>query len=96
MLLAIDLYEDFIDVESVTVTTMFSFQSPSVQSAEFDAPEADRLSSDDDASLGEEIFDIPVAQIETIVEPDSVRDDIGRESVAFVGIHGPILSKWVS
>ena len=61
MLLAIDLDENFIDVESVTVTTMFSFQSPRAQCAEFDTPEADRLPSDDNASLGQEIFDVPVA-----------------------------------
>ena len=33
----------------------------------------------------------PVAQIEAIVEPDCVRDDIWWESVTFVRIHWPIL-----
>ena len=46
----------------------------------------------DDAALSQEVFDIPVAQIESVVEPDSVTDDIWRESVSFVGIHPPILS----
>ena len=41
MLLAIDLDEDFVDVESVTVASMLSFQSSGVKSAELDAPEAD-------------------------------------------------------
>ncbi|MFT4520238.1 MAG: hypothetical protein ACI9JM_002639 [Halioglobus sp.] len=33
-----------------------------------------------------------VAQIETIVEPDCVGNDIWRESVVLVCVHGPILS----
>jgi hypothetical protein len=41
VLLAVDLYEDFIDAESVTVTTMLSLHSPGVYSSEFDAPEAE-------------------------------------------------------
>ena len=38
MLLAVDLYEDFIDVEGIAVTAMLPFQSSSVYSAEFDTP----------------------------------------------------------
>jgi hypothetical protein len=44
-----------------------------------------------DAAFSQEIFDIPVTQIETIVEPDCMGDDIRRESVALVCVHGPIL-----
>ena len=33
-----------------------------------------------------------MAEIEAIVEPDGIADDIGRESVAFVCVHPPILS----
>ena len=32
-------------------------------------------------------------EIETIVEPDSVTDDIGRKSVALVSVHPPILAQ---
>ena len=45
-----------------------------------------------DASFSQEIFNIAVTEVEAIVEPDSVGDDIWRESVAFVGIHAPILA----
>ena len=31
-------------------------------------------------------------QVEAVVEPDSVGDDVGRESVTFIGIHEPILA----
>jgi hypothetical protein len=33
-----------------------------------------------------------VAQVEAIVEPDRLADDIWRESVAFIGVHSPILA----
>jgi hypothetical protein len=39
---------------------------PCVQSSEFDASEPDGLSTDSDASLGQNIFNISVAQIESV------------------------------
>jgi len=59
-------------------------------------PEANRFSADYDASLREQILDIPVGEIETIVEPDGVGDDIGRESVPLVCVHGPTLQVTVT
>jgi hypothetical protein len=96
VLLTVDLHEHFIDIERVAIGLMFSFQSSSVQAAELNAPEPDRFPSDDDASFSQKVFDISMAQIESIVEPDGVADDIGRESVAFVGIHHQIPPIWPS
>ena len=84
--------EDFIDVERVAVSSVFSFQAPSVDSSEFDTPEADRFAANGDATFGEQIFNIPMTEIEAIVEPNCVADNFRRESVAFVSIHLPILS----
>jgi hypothetical protein len=58
MLLAIDLHEDFIDVESIAVAPMPSFQAACINGTELDAPEADRFSADDDAPLCQKIFNI--------------------------------------
>jgi hypothetical protein len=33
-----------------------------------------------------------MAEVEAIVEPNGVTNDVRRESVAFIGIHPPILS----
>jgi hypothetical protein len=93
MLPAIDLDEYFIDVEGVSVTAMAPLQSSGVQRTKFDAPQANRLPSDDDPAFSQQILDISVAQIEAIVEPDGVGDDIGRESVSFIGIHPEIVSQ---
>ncbi len=43
-------------------------------------------------AFGPEVFYISVAETVPIVEPDGVGNDIGWESVPFVGIHGPILA----
>jgi hypothetical protein len=84
--------EDFINEESITVASVLSFQSPSVNRAEFDAPETYRLAIDCDATFSEEIFDVAVTEIESVVKPDGVGNDIWRESVAFVCIHPLVLS----
>ena len=70
---------------------MFWFQSTSVQRAELDAPEANRFATDNNPSLSEQVFNISMAQIESVVEPDGVRNDIWRESVTFICVHWPIL-----
>ncbi|MFT4730401.1 MAG: hypothetical protein ACI9UN_004927 [Granulosicoccus sp.] len=87
MLLAVDLDEDFIDVEGVTVTSMLSLQATCKNGSEFDTPETDCFAADSDSSFGEEVFNIAMAQVETIVEPDSVRNYVKRESVSFICIH---------
>jgi len=51
---------------------VFSFQSAGINGAEFDAPKADGLSAGSDASFGEEVFDILMAEVEAIIEQDSV------------------------
>jgi hypothetical protein len=72
MLFAVDLDEDFIDVKGVSVTSMFSLQSPGIQRAELDTPKAGSFSGYGDAPFSKEVFYISVAEIEVIVEPDSV------------------------
>ena len=37
-----------------------------------------------DASLGQQVFDIAKAQTETVIKPDSVADDFGREPMAVI------------
>ena len=44
-----------------------------------------------DASLCKDAFGVTMAEIEAIVEPDSMRDDIWWKSVEFICAHRPIL-----
>lgn len=45
---------------------------------------------------GQEIFNIPMAEIGSLIEPGGVADDIRRESVRLVSIHQPVLEKTAS
>jgi hypothetical protein len=60
--------------------------------AELDTPQPDRSSADGDTALCEQILDVTVAKIESVIQPDCVTDVIGRESVAFICIHPPVLA----
>ena len=71
---------------------MLSFQSAGINGTELDAPEANCFSGYSDASLGEKIFDITMAEVESIVQPDGVGDDVRREPATLVSIHASILS----
>jgi hypothetical protein len=91
MLFAIDFYKNFIDTESIAITLVSSLQAAGVNCTEFYRPESDGLSTDRDSSLGQEIFNITVAEVESIIEPDGVGNDIGRKAVRFICAHVPIL-----
>ena len=84
---AVYLDEDFVNVKGIAVASMLSFQAPSIDCSEFDAPQTDGFTADGDASLSEQIFDVSVAQVKAIVEPDSIRNDIGREPLTLMSIH---------
>jgi hypothetical protein len=51
-----------------------------------------RFPADYDATFSQQIFNISMAETESVVEPDRVTDDVGWEPVPFVSIHPPILS----
>ena len=51
MLFAIDLHEDFIDVEGVTIATVLPLQPSSVYGSKLDTPQPDGFVTDSGASL---------------------------------------------
>ena len=67
-------------------------QSSGVYSTEFNTLQSNGFIADRDSAFSEKIFDISAAQIEAIIEPDRVTDDIRWKSVAFISIHPPILA----
>ena len=54
---------------------MASFQSPCLFSAELDRPKPNSLITDDNAALSQEVFNISMAKIESIIKPDGITDD---------------------
>ena len=75
---------------------VLSLQSSSVKGSELDTPKPDGLMADGDTSFSEQIFNISVAEVELVVEPDGIGDDIRRESMSLLGIHPAILAISVS
>jgi hypothetical protein len=45
------------------------------------------------AALRQQVFDIAVAQVEAIVEPNGAADDFRRESVAFLCAYPEVVSQ---
>ncbi len=84
VLFALNFHEYFIYIERITVALVFSTEPSGEFGSEFRAPKPDGFIAYGDAPLGEQILDIPVTEIESVVEPNGVADDIGRESVTFV------------
>ena len=64
----------------------------SIARSELDTPQPDRLITDRDALLCQQIFDVTKAQVESVVAPDCVADDAGMKAVSFVGTHNQIIS----
>lgn len=92
MLLAIDPDEDFIDEEGVAIASVDSIQASGINGFELDTPKLDSFSTDGYAPLSQKIFDISMTQVDAKVQPNGIADDCKRESIAFLGIHPPILA----
>ena len=92
VLLAVDLYKYLIDIERIAIALMPPFQAAAINGSEFYAPQPNCFAADRDASFSEKVFYIPVAQIEAIVQPDRVGNDLRWESVTFMSTHWQILS----
>ena len=79
---ASDPDEDLVHEDGVAVAAVPAPQSMRVMGPEPFAPETDRLVGDEDASPGQQILDVPVAEVEAVIEPNGVPNDFSRKSVA--------------
>jgi len=70
MLLTIDFDEDFVDVESVTIASVFSLQAAGINGAKFDTPQTNCFATNCYTSFSEQMLNISMAQVESVVEPD--------------------------
>lgn len=75
---------------------MSPFQFLSVVEAELLTPMANGFIRNDDASVGQKIFDIAKAQTETMIKPDGMPNDFRREAMTMVaratGFHAASLA----
>ena len=68
-------------------------ESKSVSSAKLNTPESDGFIADTNAAFGEQILDITIAEVESMVEPNRITDDVGRKSVTLISIHQRIIDE---
>jgi len=66
----LDLHEQLVQVSGVALAVPAVPQPPRIVEPEPQAPLPNRLIRHGDTPFGEEIFDIPETQAETVVEPD--------------------------
>jgi hypothetical protein len=90
-LLPVYLDEYFVDKECIAVTSMLLFLSMCINRTEFITPEPIFLAANGNTSLSEQVFNIAVTKIESVVKPGCVTDDLGREAVTFACVHIMIL-----
>ena len=82
--LAIDREEHFIQVSLIAWAGTAPAQLVRVGLAEFAAPLPYRFVGHNHAPLGQQFFNITIAEVEAEVEPHRVGDDLLREAKAFV------------
>jgi len=92
MLLSSDLHEDFINEESVAIALMLPTQPLRIFRPKLITPEANRFIADRDTPLCEQVLDVAMTQVESMVKPYGVLVDFRWKAVSFVHFwlsHGP-------
>ena len=74
--------EEFVEMPCVADAAMTLPELPGVGTAKDLTPVPDGFVRDGDAAVCEEVFDLAETEAESIVEPDGVADDDGREPIA--------------
>jgi hypothetical protein len=83
---AADGEEDLIQMPLIARLGASAPQLIGIDLPELPAPIAHRFVRQQNAAFCHELFDIAVAQAKPEVEPDTVADDFGRESVALIQV----------
>ena len=92
--LALDADHYLVEEPPITTWSLAFLDTSRVLGAEGLAPLSNRLVGNDYPTFSQEVFDISKTQGEPVIEPNGMRDDVGRTSVsAIVGSfsHGYIL-----
>ena len=83
---ALDPDEHLVHVPLVAGSRPSAAQAVSKALAEFLAPAPNGLIGDDDATFSQEQLNIPQAEAEHMVQPDSLADDLGGKAMAVVRV----------
>jgi hypothetical protein len=83
-----DRDENLVHEERVAEPWVTALESLREKWVELVAPQPHRLVAHFDSPVGEQVLDVAVAEIETMVEPDRVLNDRGRKPVPLVDSGG--------
>jgi hypothetical protein len=81
---SVDLEEDFVQMPFVTGPTAASPQTSGIRFTKLVAPTPERLIAEQYSPSRHQLFDITIAHAEPKVDPNAVRNDLLRESMASV------------
>ena len=84
MLLTINLHEDLINEKCISVSLVLLFQTTNIFQTELIAPQTNCLIANGDSTFSQQIFDISMTEIESMIEPNCVLDDFRWKSVTLV------------
>jgi len=65
-----NFHKYFIDEKGIAESLMTTLQTPRILWAKLVTPQAHRFITYDDAACSRQIFDVPVAQIKPIIDPE--------------------------
>ncbi len=88
--LAIDLQKDFVNMPLISRLRTSTTEVIGILLPELVRPPPHRFIAEHDAASGHQLFDIAKAQREPEVQPNSMGDNLGGESVTLVGWGGNI------
>jgi hypothetical protein len=94
--LAIDADDDFVEMPNIVAAGRLTLQATGVFGAKFDGPTSYCFVGYENAALKQHFLDQTQAQGKSEIEPDRMRDDLRRKSVALVADgaqdHGAVIS----
>jgi hypothetical protein len=82
--LAPDVYEQLVQMQDVSPSTLPTSQVASVVQSELLTPLPNRLVGDDNSTFRKEVLDVSEAQTESVIQPNRVTYDLGRKPVSVV------------
>ena len=85
-IVALSVHRDkhFVEMPRVPRSPLAMPQLPRKLLPKFPTPLADRLVADGDPTLGPELFDLPEAEVEAMIKPDGIGNDLRRKAVATI------------
>ena len=84
LLPTLDLHEHFIDEKCVSISLMSTLQALDIFGAELVAPQSNRLIAYCNTAFSQQILDVSMAKVESVIEPNGVLNDFRGETMSLI------------